>query len=119
MELPTDVPIVVLQARAEAAERYSVPLRLLLGVAWVESRFISENPAQAADRAARKLAAFKIPYQSWERALAARRFGEKIAQLERWPAHVWAYVREVNAAGQAARVPFCGPVWQIPLGKVG
>ena len=39
IELPKSVPIPVMQALAAASERYGVPLRLLLGVAWVESRF--------------------------------------------------------------------------------
>lgn len=107
-DLPRAVPPAhVFEAIARASARHSVPLRMLLGVAWVESRF---NPAAgpssagalglmqlmpatakhlgvdplkpdaAADGAARFLAAQQQRFGGeWERALAAYNWG---------PAHV-------------------------------
>ena len=39
IKMPTSVPVDVMQALASASEKHGVPLRLLLGVAWTESRF--------------------------------------------------------------------------------
>ena len=105
MQFPTTVPTPVLEARARASAMHGVPLRVLLGVAWVESRFdptarvalsgtggaglmgltfvrargLGVDPFSmqgAADGAARYIAKAQERFGgNWERALAAYRWG--------------------------------------------
>ena len=103
MDLPKHIPPAILQALATASERHSVPLRLLVGLAWVESRFNpSAGPSSAgamgllqlmpgtaralgvgnaydpnanADAGARFVAQLYRQFMSWERALAAYNWG--------------------------------------------
>jgi peptidoglycan DL-endopeptidase CwlO len=100
---PTDVPTPVFEAIARASAKHCVPLRLLLGVAWVESRYNPKagpssagavglmqllpptakhlgvdpwNAEAAADGAARFLASMQRQFGgAWERALAAYNWG--------------------------------------------
>jgi soluble lytic murein transglycosylase-like protein len=152
IRLPTSVPVDVLQALATAGESHGVPVRLLLGVAWTESRFHAGstgpvtrsgeraqglmqimpatarglgvdpyNLQQAADGGARYLAAQYAKFGDWARALAAYNWGpanvQKRPDWAQWPAQVQQYVMNVWRAGQAAPIPFTGPVWQIPLSR--
>lgn len=101
-EALTAPPPAVLQALVQAAEKYDVPLNLLVGVAWIESRYqvgavspqgamglmqlmpatarmygVTDpfNIVQSADAGARMLKMLFTKYSGWEQALAAYNWG--------------------------------------------
>ncbi len=105
MDLPSQAPAHVLQELCTAAELHKVPVRLLLGVAWVESRFNPNagpsrtgacglmqlppavavalgvhnpwNVAQAVQGAARFFARYREQLGTWDAAVACYAWGPR------------------------------------------
>lgn len=137
MELPVniDVPPIVLQASMRAAAAHGVDVRLLLGLAWVESRFAPQavsargargvfqimpsvarqhgidpsNVEASAELAAYLLAHWKRVLGSDQSALAAYVWGPANVKAKpasaQWPEHVRQYTENVRRAGNATRIP--------------